>query len=245
MEIKTKQELNSFFSKYKKEVNNTKKRILFKAASSFKERIESEAKNQKQSYGDDLIISNIAGANEIVVHVKESFEKLGNISDAVYYYRPLNYQVQMSPLYVLLNQFAPYPKEYLPIQPGKDFRLIFRRVSLDELEVVMKNLSEAFPHIISSLHKLGISDSVILSHSKIDEMTLVQEDLWFNVLRKELGIRTERIPIWTKAIEDFRKGIYLKEMVKEKLDQKALNIPESSKDLLNEIEDFLEKILKE
>jgi hypothetical protein len=218
---------------------------VFDIASSFKKEIEEEATRNNQSYADELMVSKINGTNDFVVHVSPSFKQIGSISNAAYYYHPINEKVRVSPLNALLGQFAPYPKELLPMQPGRDFRLIFRKVTSGELETLLANLNNFLPQIIESLRKLGVSNSSILDQSKIEDTTLVQEDLWFNVLRKELGIKTEKIPIWTQAIDDFRKGLFLKDALKEKLSSKEIEVSEVGKSILGEIEDFLEKILKE
>jgi hypothetical protein len=76
-------------------------------------------------------------------------------------------------------------------------------------------VSSNFNAIRNDLINSGIEKSR-LSSGSVDEKTLVLEDMVWNTIRKELGLRQQRIPVWIPAIEKYLSGGILDEVLQDK-----------------------------
>lgn len=238
-----------YISSKKKSLTHFSESFSSQMAKEIHDRIVDNAKKHDATYADDILLTRIDD-NEYVIRVEEKTTVISKLDMAVFNYKSMNKNLISSPILAILSGNGPYHKSCLPLSPGKDFGIFFRKISPKEYANIFSEenlthfISSVFPIIKKALLGLQVPSSRILDPNKIDINTLVYEDIAFNTIRKEFGLRANKVPIWLPVIEDFRDGTILKDVLNGYKEGEKIDLPHESTSVLDGNTKFQEVILK-
>lgn len=218
--------------------------VIHDVADEFKERIEKNAKTVNAVYSDSIELRQV-DENSFAVLVSEQKERLSNLGSALVYYQPLS--PLSKGLGAILQRFGPYPASLLPYRHGStEFRLVYKRVSPKEYDLINQTLyAEGFRKVRQALMSAKVPMSKILSENEMLNSdwaeAMAWEDLAFNTIREELGMRTKKKPVWLPAIGEFRSGDLMPDASEPDKIQTEQVV---SKDLVSSLDRFQRAVLK-
>jgi hypothetical protein len=183
--------------------------VIHEAAANFLDEIEINAERNGAVYSKDIEIKQVDD-NSFAVVVSEHKEKVSNLGSALMDYQAIIPQAKS--IEAILRKNGPFPSSLLPYRhDSKEFRLVYRKVSAAEFDLINNRLMDGgFDKTKRDLLNSKVPSSKLLSQNAVDNSEwadlMAWEDLAFNTIRSELGLRTEKVPIWMPAVENFRNG---------------------------------------
>jgi len=183
--------------------------VIHRVAEDFRDEVRANAKNEDVVYKDDISLKQI-DQNTFAVVVSEHKEKIKNLGSALIQYLPLT--ANAKGLASILSKYGPYPVSLLPYRHNpQEFRLVYKKVSVKEADLINTTLyAEGFRKVREALTNAKVPSSKILSQGAFENSEWAEEMAWedlaFNTIRSELGMRTQKVPVWKPAIESFRAG---------------------------------------
>jgi hypothetical protein len=149
--------------------------------------------NEDVDYAKDLRIAIVDGVSDyesVAIYFENSSVKLEaeRLADTVLFVRAL----PSSPKWVdALIRFGPWPAELLPVHVmEKDAKLISRKARQDEIRAFADRIYDRRQEIERLLMSAGAKDPSIDSNDNA-KGTIVNEDVGYNVIRKEFGFDGE------------------------------------------------------
>jgi hypothetical protein len=125
----------------------------------------------------------------------------------VFIYEPVAKMMMSSPISGILQKNGPYPRALLPYKVDRRyFKLTFKTVTAREFETINLRIQQKFQAIQAQLVEAGALPAQLLAPGTADPSMQVVEDLVFRTVRRELGMRTKRVPVWIPSIKEFLDG---------------------------------------
>lgn len=216
--------VESYFANSDRRVKALQDFVLGKVAQGFAEAVQENADRQNESYADHVQVNRVRdGQVMFLVRVDQRSRAITTSPElAVYYYVPISPISSTQAIIGALKANEPYVRGYLPYRADRSFRLVFRKVSEDERVEIESRNQAGFANL--KRHLLAVSDdpSRVLEPGDIPEETQVVEDYVWRVVRQELGLREQKVPVWVPAIHDFRTGKVLKEALNDSAIERIL-----------------------
>jgi hypothetical protein len=132
---------------------------------------------------------------------------------ALFYYVPTNPFSVQSQLTQMLVNHQPYTQDFLPYNPRGYYKLVWKKVTKDEWQVVQNRNRDNDDVFREKLLNIGANPEFIYEVSSVPEDVPVVQDMVWRVIRQELGISEERKGVWLPAIRAWSRGTDLKKVV--------------------------------
>ena len=257
LDIKKPKNLDRYLKTISQRAHAFKKAATKEAATAFKKAVEEKANRTGQDYAKDIHLRKVQGnMHTLVVMVDEQAVNLEDTQPTdVFIYEPVARVMKQSPISSILKKHGPYPRALLPYRVDRRyFKLTFKTVTPKEFETIRARVQDRFKAIVGQLEKAGALPAQLLLPGQADPGLQVVEDLVFRTVRRELGMRTKRQPVWIPSMREFING-NLKFLTDERLGQilgdisytgwanlGAIGENEPS-DIIKKVEKFQEKLL--
>ena len=231
MEIIRPQNLDRFLSELKDRARALQEKVVAELAAEFKASVAAAApRGGSEAYAQHVALRRVVGKDaRFAVLVDEQARAVAELpSETVYSYRALSRKYEALPLLSVLRKYEPFPQDLLPVAvQGKQYRLVFKRVTGDEAARIREKTYAAWREIQTALIGAKVPRELLQSPG-VPPATEAVEDLVFRTIRQEFGINANRKPVWLPAIAKFRSGVGLKEILKSKDALRMLSDPDYS-----------------
>ena len=204
--------VHQYFKNIKKKVVDFENLVVSELSEKFSEELNVKLDSNQQDY-----TSRIAKSDDgYVVVVDEKSTEVGELPQyTVFLYQARSAIVEGSPYWPVLKKYQPYAKEFVPLSPEGALVLVSRQVTEEEYIAVTEKNDEDSELVRAYLGQFDEIATRILSSGEVPSQTQVTEDLVWSVLRRELGLREERIPCWLPVVRRYRSGTWLNSLLTE------------------------------
>lgn len=190
--------------------------VVGNVAKEFEKTVQSSAQNAREEYAQEFALSKVNSSDSMfLVHVGAKEVAVETTDDrSVFYYVPTSpYSVASRVTKVLLSA-QPFTNEFVPYKPTGYYKLVFRKVSEDELIRVREKNELESPTVLAKIMSEGGNPAFLIKPKEMNPDLKVVEDVVWRVIRQELGIREKRIQVWLPAISSFKSGKILRKALK-------------------------------
>lgn len=209
--------IEKYFNNMEKRVLALQEHVMGRSAEIFSDKVRNNAKNQREDYSDDVSVSSVKGVDSMfIVHISAQEKMLSDASSpSVFFYVPISPYSVDSELTAALISAQPYVRDFIPYDPAGYYKLVYRKMSPEEWEVVQeRNIAETVS-LVDKLIVAGADPTKMVEPGNAPDKTPVVEDVVWRVIRQELGIREQRKQVWTPAVKDFKRKKILREVIKD------------------------------